>query len=690
MTVPGTIQFSGNVGVDVSEKVVATLSLVGSSNVSSFPATLSLQNAYATISTTTCPLSSRYPTCSFTITGAAAGTDKISASASGYVGASMVATVDAPPQPGYLVFSTPSESMAVGDTARVQLSLGGSSGVTGLSVQVASTAKASVLPLTCSLNSNGPPCPIEITGVTAGAATITASAAQYTSATNSVTVTAQPVVTYGQLQFTQLSPQVNVGSQVAMVLELVGSANVDNLQVTLNNSTPSVASLSKTSCILSTLNSTCSFQVTGGSQGSDPLSTTTSSPGPSVQAQATVTVGTATPSLFFTPSQLVMGVGDQGSSPTTLAMSNLPPGVTYSVNLVPEYPLKPSPGLCSFLADSSEACSVNISQWDTPVGAGTYQFQVSAIPSASDQPTLSATLTVTVAPVTPVQRTITVVNNCNQTVYAAISGGASGIAPAPGTPPVCPAGTALASTGDCFWANPVPTSSTSVDGYTLTPGQSTRFVISQVAMQAEWNNNDSGWNGNVMGRLGCSTLGNCAIGSCNGGPPGVNLACVPGVSFSNPQTMAEFTLQTGQLDTYDITLISGATIPTSMKVTGVTADPANPFSNGEAGAVAAQAGSNYTLPGSSWTFDPTSSDTTVPAATYNLLSSTLPLGSPCPTGTGCGSQQVCGYTLSALQQGSPTYQLMCGQRLAYISAAAIWALNPNFDAAAPFPFTQAF
>jgi hypothetical protein len=282
-----------------------------------------------------------------------------------------------------------------------------------------------------------------------------------------------------------------------------------------------------------------------------------------------------------------------------------------------------------------------------------------------------------------------VINNCNQTVYPGISGGASGIAPT-GSPPTCPAGTTLTSGGDCFWTNPVPTPA-GPNEYQLLPQQQLTFVISAAAMQTEWNNQDSGWNGNVMGRLGCDGQGKCTTGTCNGGQTDQGRACLPGVSFSIPQTMAEFTFLTGQQDTYDITLINGVTIPTSMKPTGIGADGANPFLNGEAGAVAPQVGSNYTLPGSSWTFNPASSDVTVPSATYNLISS-IGLGGPCPGGTGCGSQQACGYTLSTIMQGSPppTYQLMCGTRIGYLSAAVIWAVNPNANNSAPFAWTTAF
>lgn len=685
-TVPGAgkLQFSGNQNVPVSGKVMGTLSLVGSSNVSSFTATLTTGNANATISTTTCPLSSQHPSCSFAISGVTPGTDKISASAAGYDAASMIASVGGPPTPGYLVFSAPSELVSLNNTVRVTLSLGGSSGVTGLQATVASTANASVTPSSCPLSSGGPPCQIEITGVAYGDATITATAPAYASATNSVTVQSAQPVNYGQLQFTALNPPpVAVGSQIRMTLELIGSSNVIGLPVQLVNPSPAIATLSQSSCNLSTIDSTCSFYVTGNSAGTVSISTT--STGPSPQALATVNVGNATPALIFDPPAINLAQPDVGASSTTLTMINLPQGASYSVTFDPQSPLRNSPGSCTFpIPPGGAPCTVWVNHPYTTDAIGSYTFAATA--TAYNQPTVTATLSVSIGTVTPVQRIITVRNLCNQPVFPAISGGASGIAPT-GSPLTCPAGTTLTSAGDCFWTNPAPTNPSD---YVLQPNAQTQFVISAAAMQTEWLNQDSGWNGNVMGRLGCAPGGTCAFGSCNSGQTGSpTYACTPGVSFDNPQTMAEFTFLTGQQDTYDITLINGVMIPTSMKPTGVNADGANPFRNGEAGAVAPQVGSNYTLPASTWTFDPASSDSTVPSATYNLLSATG-LGGNCNGGTGCPSQQACGYTVSAIQQGSATYQLQCGQRIGYLTAAAIWALNPNPTPGAPFPFTTVF
>lgn len=679
----GTLQFSGNQSVPLPGKVTGTLSLVGSSNVSSFTATLTPQNANATLSPTTCPLSSQNPTCNFTITGVTAGTDKITASAAGYDAVSMIASVGGAPTPGYLVFSTPSEVVSLNSTTKVALSLGGSSGVTGLQATLVSTANASVNPTSCPLSSGGSPCQIEITGVAFGDATITATAPAYASATNSVTVQSAGSVTYGQLQFTALNPQVAVGNQIRMTLELVGSSNVTNLPVQLVNPSPAIATLSQSSCNLSTGDNTCSFSVTGNSAGTATISTT--STGPSPQALATVNVGIATPALIFDPPAINLAQPNVGASPTTLTMINLPAGATYSVSFDPQSPLKNSPGFCTFpIPPGNPPCTVWVNHPNTTDAVGSYTFVATA--AAYNQPTVTQTLSVSIGTVTPVHRIITVRNLCNQTVYPAISGGASGIAPT-GSPLTCPAGTTLTSGNDCFWENPVPTGTYT---YELPPQTYTTFKISAAAMQTEWLNEDSGWNGNLMGRINCDPSGNCDFGSCNSGQTGPpTRACTPGVSFDNPQTMAEFTFLTGQQDTYDITLINGVTIPTSMKPTGVDADGANPFTNGEAGAVASQVGSNYTLPGSTWTFDPASSDGTVPSATYNLLSPTG-LGGTCTGGTGCPAQQACGYTVAALQQGTATYQLQCGQRIGYLTAAAIWALNPNANPDAPFPFTTVF
>lgn len=696
--IAGTLSFGGNVQVPVSGTQTGTLHLVGSSGVAAFNVTLSAANAFATITPTTCSLSTASPVCHFTITGVAAGSDPITASASGYAATGMVATVGAAPSPGSLHFSQASETVSQGAHTTVALSLSGGSGVVNLPVTLTPSANVSITPTTCPLSSGGS-CTITISGIAVGSATITASASGYADAVNAVTVQASGEVVYGTLSFSPANVPVVAGGSASTTLQLAGSSNVTNLSVALSTSPTGIATLSPTSCPLSTVSPTCTVTVTavaGVTTGSTTISTPAG--GAAGQASAAVTVSPAgAPSLSFSPSPLVMSNAQTGAViPVTLTMTNPPPpasAITVNFSLVSPAGMQGnvlySPASCPF-STAQPTCSVFIN--NTAVGnpvSGPYQFN--AVPAQSSVP--PASLPVYIATVAPVARTLTVINNCPHKVYAGISGGAV----YGGDPNNCPPGSTPFTSGSppttqCMWNNPSPTNGT----YELaaTSG-SVQFVIPASSLTNVAGRTDV-WSGGIMARRGCNpTTGACTLGSCNGGSSAQGLACAIGVGFDQPQTVAEFTLLQGGDDSYDVQLINGVTVPTSMKPSGlVRPDASNPYTNGAAGSTATQAGSTYVLYPASWTFDPGSTDTVTSSTYYNLVDGTsssstdacgLPSSPPCP------GQQVCGYAVNSFDNkvGTPTYGRICGQRLAYLTADAIWKGNPDKSGTsnlAPFDF----
>lgn len=712
--VAGAMVFGGNVQVPVNGTQTGTLNLVGSSGVASFTASLSAANALATLSPTTCPLSSASPICHFTITGGGtAGSDPITASASGYGTTSMVAAVMGP-SPGSLHFSQASESVSKDSTTTVVLSLSGGSGVVNLPVTLTPSANVSIDRTQCSLSSGGS-CTITISGLTVGSATITARASGYTDAVNTVTVQAGGVVSYGTLSFSPANVPVVAGGSATTTLQMVGSSNVTNFSVALATSPNGIVTFSPASCPLTTASSTCLVTVTavaGVTTGTTTLSTPAGGPGG--QASAAVTISTpGAPTLSFSPSPLVMSNAQTGAViPVTLTMANPPsPANAITVALTKSAPpgmsidnVGYSPGNCTF-STAQPTCSVAVN--NTAIGnpvSGPYHIH--AAPSVSSVP--SVKLPVYIATLGPVTRTLTVINNCPHKVYAGISGGAVyGVSPGPNQSAAqCPPGSTYYESGtpttyQCMWNNPSPT----VGDYELAANTGTvTFTIPSSSLTNVPGRSDV-WSGGIMARRGCnSTSGDCTIGSCNGGspppPPAQPLSCATGVGFDSPQTVAEFTLLQGGPDTYDVQLINGVTVPTSMKPSGnVLPDESNPYNNGEAGSTAAQIGfgTNWNglpiiLNAASWTFDPGATDTVTSSTYYNLVEGTSTSSAdactaPCPAG------QVCGYAKSSFVKTAatlPTYGQICGPRIGYLTMDAIWKGNPDESTAAtnlaPFNF----
>lgn len=710
--IAGTLSFAGNVPVPLNGTQTGTLNLTGSSGVASFNATLSAANSLATISPTTCPLSSATPTCHFTITGGGtAGSDPITASATGYTPASMVATVGGT-SPGSLHFSQASEFVTLGATTTVELSLSGSSGVVNLPVTLTPSANVSISQSTCSLSTGGS-CTITIHGLDLGSATVTASAGGYQPAVNSVTVQPSGTVSYGTLSFSPANLPVVPGGTATTTLQMIGSSNVTNFSVALSTSPTGVVTVSPTSCPLTTVNPTCKVTLTaaaGVTAGSTSL--TTPAGGPGGQAVAAVTVSPpGAPTLSFSPSPLVMSNAQTGAViAVTLTMTNPPtPTNAITVNLTKAAPqgmsvdnVGLSPGSCTF-STTQPACAVWVN--NTAVGnpvSGPYQIIATPQQAPSVAP---VSLRAYIATLAPVARTLTVNNNCPHKVYAGIHGGAVYGA----DPGNCPPGSTQFTSGQspdvlvqCMWNNPSPT----LGDYELAANTgSVTFVIPSTSLTNVPGRSDV-WSGGIMARRECDpTSGACTIGSCNGGvtqtPP---LECAVGVSFDSPGTVAEFTLLQGGNDSYDVTLITGVTVPTSMQPSGsVLHDASNPYNNGVAGSTATQSGSGLNwddapivLNPATWSFDPSTTDTVTSPTYYNLVKGTsssstdacgLPTSPPCP------AQTVCGYAMNSFNnkvETNPTYGRICGERLGYLTMDAIWKGNPDETSTAsnkaPFDF----
>ncbi len=714
-SITGTLAFGGNVQVGVGKTQGATLALVGSSNVSPFTATISAQNASATVSPTSCALSTAKPTCYLTITGVSAGSDRFGAAATGYAGASMVASVtQAPapaPVPGTLHFSPGSETVSLDATTKVTLSLAGSSGVVGLSATLTSTPGASVSPGTCTLNS-GSTCTIIVKGIQVGAATLTATASGYANALDTLTVQPSGTVVYGNLVITPQNLSLLPAQNSSLTVQLVGSTNVTALPVPLSASPTGIVTLGQP-CTLSTANDQCTIGVTGASTGSATVST--SAVGPSSQGSAAVTVtSSASPSLSFTPNTVVLAVYTPGVGPTAittvLTMSN-PPATPITVDLgTPVDPVLFSitPTSPCVMSIAQPSCVLYINNSATTGLTGPYSITARPL-DHSIQP---VTLPVYISPLAPVSRTLTVVNQCPFIVYPGISGGSVyGVTPTVASD--CPPGstffnarTAKDPIYQCMWTNPTLSSyqlAAAGPGGATVPGGTANFTIPSNSLTNVPGRFDV-WSGGIMARYGCDPdgipNGNCVYGTCNGGATG-SQACAIGKGFQGPQTVAEFTLMNSGSDTYDLQVIGGVTIPTTMGPTTASRDLNEPYNNGEAGGTQQQAGITRTLFASPWVFTPPSSGGPGSSTYFNYVTGTAPLpalGDQCSDANPCGGSQVCGYASNSIMpwfdpSGTaqpPTYTRTCGARLAYLSADGIWKGNPDESTyrtnTAPFAF----
>ncbi|KAK4424069.1 Thaumatin-like protein 1 [Sesamum alatum] len=78
----------------------------------------------------------------------------------------------------------------------------------------------------------------------------------------------------------------------------------------------------------------------------------------------------------------------------------------------------------------------------------------------------------------------------------------------------------------------------------------------------------AGWSGRFWGRTGCKfsdESGSCQTGDCGSGQEECN-----GSGAAPPATLAEFTLGTGGLDFYDVSLVDGYNLPMIVEATGGT------------------------------------------------------------------------------------------------------------------------
>lgn len=272
-------------------------------------------------------------------------------------------------------------------------------------------------------------------------------------------------------------------------------------------------------------------------------------------------------------------------------------------------------------------------------------------------------------------RVITMTNNCNQTIWFGITGGAvrSQIAPPGCTGAAC---TTCSTTADCFTGSlcfngtcysntPVPNG----NDYSLTTGQSKTVSIPIPDPSIDIGPQDIFWSGAIGARTGCAFNGAnifvCNTGTCdNSTTPGTQ-ACTTGVGMTPPNTLAEITMLRSGVDSYDISLINGVNVPTSFGPTTTPVDSSNPFICGTAGQTQTVVTSGGTLAGCNWELAPPSID-------YVFVSDA---GGTCASNSDCPGQ-VCGLSLATITGGTHIATTTCGNFLGWWTADQVCGLDP--------------
>lgn len=185
-TMSGSVILSNSAGVN-------DISVVVSSN----------DISVASVTPTSCILSSVNPVCPISVTGVASGSTSIKVSAGNYTAQdSAIFTVNSALIPGNLELTLTPSNILLSESALATVSLVGSSGISGLDVNLGalSGSLVNLSAESCVLSSNRPSCSIVLTAnsESSGVVPIVASALGYTSATANLTITSLWVKLTGQ------------------------------------------------------------------------------------------------------------------------------------------------------------------------------------------------------------------------------------------------------------------------------------------------------------------------------------------------------------------------------------------------------------------------------------------------------------------------------------------------------------
>ena len=160
--------------------------------------------------------------------------------------------------------------------------------------------------------------------------------------------------------------------------------------------------------------------------------------------------------------------------------------------------------------------------------------------------------------------------------------------------------------------------------------------------------------------------GSCQTADCGNGAQG----CKPSQGFNQPATQAEFTLNSTDVDFYDVEVINCNNLPIQMSPNlnakyRKKSDDSAPYTCGSPGA--AQPSSSL-LGACTWQFTPPSND-------YRWVQNG---GSNCSIDSDCNSPSVCG--LSFNPGNNPLLKKTCGALIGYWTADQVCGIQSDYGA----------
>ncbi len=215
--------------------------------------------------------------------------------------------------------------------------------------------------------------------------------------------------------------------------------------------------------------------------------------------------------------------------------------------------IEPNPAFASCeLQASFSAPAATSPSLTTYTITGTVDYTVDSTPGTQHASISTAGTVVSTRPTT---RTVKLVNNCTFPVWYSFHGASVSGSCSTSTGLGCNPGTSCdQANGACYWTNPAPDT-----GYSYQLTQNGGIAYSTIPA---YDYGGVQWSGNVSARLNC-TDSSCAQAGC--GNVGGNSSCPAGIGFTQPSTLAEFTMNVSSSDSYDVETINGFQVPISMQ-----------------------------------------------------------------------------------------------------------------------------
>ncbi|KAJ3121364.1 hypothetical protein HK100_012407 [Physocladia obscura] len=178
----------------------------------------------------------------------------------------------------------------------------------------------------------------------------------------------------------------------------------------------------------------------------------------------------------------------------------------------------------------------------------------------------------------------------------------------------------------------------------------------------------AGSTSSAIGSVNIGNGGSAAVSYPNGWSGNIHACPTSGVC--GPVTLAEFTLNGGSIDTYDISVINGFNYPLEMRPVSPPLNANDPYTCGTPGAV-----SPNTATGScAWTGTP-------PSQYFYAVGN---VGASCTTSSQCSSGQVCGLNIATPLGRSLNCGTFAGywgpeQTVTYLYGGSFSTSDPNFE-----------